>query len=209
MKRRLISSFPSPHAFTLVETLVAIAILLVVVVTPYYAADRALVASAIARDELLANMLGQQAIENVRSIRDSNFLSAYQGSGATDWMSGLDGNGGPQCFSPNFCTIGTSPLTGAVTVQSCSGGSCSSTPLYEGSASAQSYPYFFNQAYQGTQTPYVRSIQIFCVSQAGCVPSTASEVEVVSTVQWTSNIAASKTYSIEVDDFIDNWLSAS
>ncbi len=198
----------SPHrGFTIVETLVAIAVLMIIVVTPYYAADRALVASETARDTLLGNMLAQQAIENVRSVRDGNFLQSYHGGSQVDWMTGLDTS--PNCFYPNKCTVENSPLNnGAVTVQQC-GSSC--TPMTVGSASNSQFPYYYSQTGSaGSPTTFVRSVQLYCGSktanQSGCNPSASQEIEVVSIVQWTSYAQAAKTYSVEVDDFLDNWL---
>jgi len=202
----------SLHGFTLVETLVAIAILMIVVVTPFYAADHALIASATARDELLANTLAQQAIENVRSLRDGNYLKAYETKTTVDWMNGLDGAAG--CFSPKACTIDINEGGGYVSASSCPvvGGvaNCSTLPLYSDAPLSGSFPYFMNQQQLGTRTSFVRTVQLYCgskaVNQAGCVPSAATEIEVVVTVSWVSGLEGAITHKVEVQDYLDNWL---
>ena len=96
--------------FTIIETVVAIAILSLVMVAPLTLAERGLNSSVYARDEVTAFYLAQEAIEYVRNVRDNNNLSGA--SESAGWLSGLDsscgsGNGG--------CGVDTS----AQTVKSC------------------------------------------------------------------------------------------
>ena len=72
-------------AFTLVETLIAIAILLVAVVGPIGLIGNAVHNLYYARDEMVAINLAQEGIEVVRQMRDSNMLSAGT------WDFGFDG----------------------------------------------------------------------------------------------------------------------
>lgn len=80
--------------FTLVETLVAISILLVAIAGPLTIAIRGLSSANIARDQLIANYLAQEAIEYIRSVRDNNVL---QGS---NWLAGVGA-----CGSSNGCEV--------------------------------------------------------------------------------------------------------
>lgn len=66
------------RAFTLIETMIAITILTLSVAGPLYTANRAIVAAQIARDQLIASSLAQEGIECVRTVRDDDFLTAYQ-----------------------------------------------------------------------------------------------------------------------------------
>jgi prepilin-type N-terminal cleavage/methylation domain-containing protein len=77
--------------FTLVETLVAITVLLFAVAGPLSIAARSLFASNVARDEITAFYLTQQAMETVRNLRDQNVLRNL------DWKTGF-----------NECTTGNS-----------------------------------------------------------------------------------------------------
>ncbi|MFZ2831898.1 MAG: prepilin-type N-terminal cleavage/methylation domain-containing protein [Minisyncoccia bacterium] len=65
----------SREGFTLVETLVAIAILLIAVVGPISLIGNAIHNLYYAKDEMIAINLAQEGIEVVRQKRDSNLLS--------------------------------------------------------------------------------------------------------------------------------------
>jgi prepilin-type N-terminal cleavage/methylation domain-containing protein len=70
---------PTTHrarAFTLVETLVAIAILTVAVAGPLFTANTATVATNVAHDRVTASYLAQEGIEYVRMMRDNAFLAS-------------------------------------------------------------------------------------------------------------------------------------
>jgi len=71
--------------FTLLETLVALSILLVAVVGPMSLLGNSLNKIYYARDEMIAVNLAQEAIETVRQIRDTNML------GGLTWDNNRDG----------------------------------------------------------------------------------------------------------------------
>ncbi|MFA5942213.1 MAG: prepilin-type N-terminal cleavage/methylation domain-containing protein [Candidatus Paceibacterota bacterium] len=73
------------RGFTLVEALVAITIVTVTVSGSLFAANSALVASAISRDQLTASYLAQEGIEYVRLLRDNEYLAAYPGNTSAAW----------------------------------------------------------------------------------------------------------------------------
>jgi prepilin-type N-terminal cleavage/methylation domain-containing protein len=86
--------------FTLIETFVAISILLVSLAGPLSIAAKALQSAYYSRDEIIASYLAQEAIEFVRAIRDENYLAGNPG-----WLNSLDGTGGlPNCIDAT-CTI--------------------------------------------------------------------------------------------------------
>ena len=60
--------------FTLAESLVAIAVLLIAISAPFTSANNGIKASRISQDQIVAHYLAQDAIEYVRNIRDSNKL---------------------------------------------------------------------------------------------------------------------------------------
>ncbi len=71
--------------FTLVETLVAISILMLAVTGPLYYASEALRAATYAKDQITAFYLAQDAFEQIRKIRDENIYSS------NNWNNGLIG----------------------------------------------------------------------------------------------------------------------
>jgi type II secretory pathway pseudopilin PulG len=75
-------------AFTLVETLVAISILMLSVSGPLYYASESLKAAIYARDQITAFYLAQDAFEQIRKIRDNN--TYFLGS-TVSWNEGLTG----------------------------------------------------------------------------------------------------------------------
>src|SRR3989338_10635926 len=75
----------SSRGFTLVETLVAVMLLSVAVVAPMSLAAKSLGSAYYARDQITAFYLAQEAIEALRSIRDSQILIiAGSSSGVPD-----------------------------------------------------------------------------------------------------------------------------
>lgn len=81
--------------FTLVETLVAIAVLVTSIVGPLSIAAKGLAASLLARDQVTAFYLAQEGVEYVRGVRDENVL---RGAG---WLVGLK----PQCTGGELCNV--------------------------------------------------------------------------------------------------------
>ncbi len=71
---------------TIVESLVAISILVVAVIGPLVIVSQALRTSFFARDQMTSFFLAQEAIENIRNIRDRNSLTETNPS---NWLNGI------------------------------------------------------------------------------------------------------------------------
>jgi prepilin-type N-terminal cleavage/methylation domain-containing protein len=80
--------------FTLIETLVALAILSIAVVAPMSLVAQSLTSSLYARDQVTAFFLAQEALEAVHNIRDHNILLTSFGT-PTDLMSTIPTNDTP------------------------------------------------------------------------------------------------------------------
>ena len=76
------------RGFTLIETLVAITILLLSISAPMTIASKGLASSFFARDQITAFYLAQDAVEYVRNHRDNNFLSG------ANWLLGFPSTDG-------------------------------------------------------------------------------------------------------------------
>lgn len=84
--------------FTIVETLVAIAILSLAITGPLALAERSLVAARGAGYEITAFYLAQEAFEFVKNVRDGTFTDG----GGSDWLRDLDNS----CFKQDeWCGI--------------------------------------------------------------------------------------------------------
>lgn len=75
-------------AFTLVEALVAISILVVGILSAFILVTKVLYNTAVIQDRLTASFLAQEGIELVRQIRDTNLLRALNGE-SVNWKDGL------------------------------------------------------------------------------------------------------------------------
>jgi Tfp pilus assembly protein PilV len=80
--------------FTLVETLVAVSVLVVAVAAPMTLAARSLLSAYYAKDQITAFYLAQEAIETVRNTRDQNLINRLNNGSSIDWMSGIPGTTG-------------------------------------------------------------------------------------------------------------------
>lgn len=71
--------------FTLVETLVAISLLLVAIIGPMSIAAQGLQASFFAREQATAVYLAQEAVESIQKLRDEDALGAVYGGDSNPW----------------------------------------------------------------------------------------------------------------------------
>lgn len=75
---------PKINGFTLIETLVAVAILSAAVAGPLVMSIKNISSASISQDQLVAFYLGQEVIEYVKNIRDTNLIN-----GSGNWLNGL------------------------------------------------------------------------------------------------------------------------
>lgn len=101
--------------FTIVESLVAIFILVLIIVGASSAVQTGISSYIFSKDETLAFYLAQEGFEQIRNIRDENGLKNQ------DWLIGLSSNSVDPCYFGNACIVDTVNST----VTRCSGvGSC-------------------------------------------------------------------------------------
>ncbi len=180
--------------FTLIETLVAIAILTLSVAGPLYTANRAIVAAETSRDQLVASYLAQEGVEYVRRVRDDAYLAAY-GANVPDvssaaWQDFLETSPAASCRAPQACTLDPVESDGPA-LSPCPGNACT-TPLY-----LLANALYSQQNLSGAQeTPFTRSVEI------RDVPGTDDEKEVVSKVSWSFH---NSEYSVVVVDHLTPW----
>jgi type II secretory pathway pseudopilin PulG len=164
------------RAFTLVEALIALSILIVGIISGFILVTKALYDVTIIQDRLTASFLAQEGLEFVRQIRDTNYLKTL-GSTSTDWDKGLQD--GPYIISANPNPPGSISLK-----------------LLEGTKYLKYNPTtgLFNYD-SGELTSFQRTIQIIHVS--------SDEIRVQSIMNWKSrNI----DFSFTAEDHLFNWL---
>lgn len=158
--------------FTLLETMVAIAILLIAVAGPISIIGDSLQKIYFARDQVVAVNLAQEGIEAARQVRDSNFLSITQG-GIGNWLTGISQN--------QDYIVDADASVGPVFISCGSGCSKRVYFYFDGGSPGISF-YRQSQFAPGsgwTATPFSRVIAV----DNGCTPA-ATECKVTSTVTW-------------------------
>jgi len=113
------------RGFTLLETLIAISILVTAIVGPLTLAAQTIRAQQVAKDNLIAANLAQEGIELVRNYRSNNILQWRIARAAADdplsihpldhWVDGMD-----DCFNASGCGIDADVLISAAVLPSCS-----------------------------------------------------------------------------------------
>jgi Tfp pilus assembly protein PilV len=168
------------RGFTLIETFVAISILLVSLVGPLSIAAKSLQSAYYSRDEITASYLAEEGLEYVRAVRDQNYLT-----GNADWLAGLDGtSGAPNCVNA-FCTVDYVHFKAAACA-----GTCTGTPLVIDAAG------LYNQQ-TGNTSIYTRALNIHTIAGA------PNEVDVEVTVSWQAGTIAR---SFIISEHLFSWL---
>lgn len=201
----IMKRFAVNRGFTLIETMVAIAILTIAVTGPMVVASRAMVAAEIAQDQLTASYLAQEGIEYVRMMRDDEYLAAYQAGGAgvstNAWNNFLNGSDSASVTSCRFtaCMLDPAQPMGSgsgFSLQPCSGSSC--TPLYLAPTGV-----YTEQSSSGTATPFTRTIEVINIPKTTDPPGNPyPDKRIISTVSWKFH---GTSYSVTITDHLTPW----
>ncbi len=175
--------------FTLIETMVAISILMLGITGPLMLVASSLRNALFARDNITAYYLAQEGIEFVRYVRDDNYILRRDGDTGRDWLEGLD-----LCATANGCAIDTVQwfLNGygdPLPIEACNVG-CTTPQMYITSAGSISAGYYTYDSTGNSAAKYRRAITIEPVG------TSENEVEVVSTITWTDGALGTKTFSV-------------
>mgnify|MGYP001569850111 CR=1 FL=1 len=168
------------RGFTLIETLVAVLLLATSIAGPLTIASKGLSGALIARDQMIAFYLAQDAVEYVRFVRDSNKLSS------TAWLTGLT----PACTGASGCYI--DPTAGTVTA--CSG----TCPLINKHSPSAGVAYFSYTLGSVTPQQFRRTITL-------ATPATGETTEEILTVAVSWRAQSGVTRTISVRENIFDW----
>lgn len=181
------------RGFTLLETLVAIFILTISITGPMVFAQSGLRTAFLARDQITAFFLAQDAIETIKNIRDTNGLNPA----ATDWLQNID-----VCNvanSPGTCKIYINTTDTTPVAQKCGTGVVATSavcPPMQQSASG-AFTYNLNPA-PTSPSRFTRTIYI-------SETISNKEAQIVVEVSWTSNVRVGGA-SIRVQENMYNWI---
>lgn len=174
--------------FSLVETLVAITILLLVVVGPLTITSRTAKSSTFAAEQVVAQFLAQEGVELVQKMRDDIVLqsTALGSSPGTSWSSFTGGYS--ECFNAAGCGLEVSSSGSLGVVRDCS--TILNCLLYRSTTGSTRSLYTHTNT--GTPSLYTRTIKI------STVPGYIDEVKVESVVTWrTGSIVANQQVRVE------------
>lgn len=194
--------YESRKALTLVESLVAISILVVSVFGPMTIVSQAIRTAYLTRDQMTAYYLAQEAIEYVRNVRDTNSMIETD---AGQWLRGLDSNGlqineanavSPTRYQMELVQNTGNGQRGYVLVR-CAGGASLCNKLNVDTDTRQ----YGASSVGGTvvQSIYTREIAFYKVP--GDDPA-RKEILVEVTMKWSQGISS---YQFKVRDYLRNW----
>lgn len=173
--------------FTVLESLVAIFILSLSISGVFTAVQRSLSQTTIAKDEVKAYYLAQEAIEIIRNRRDTNQLVRINGGDLNlSWLSGISSVASDPCYFGNVCR------TDAVSISfnNCSNNTWGSCPNLK-----QDPNNFIYQYTTGNDTNFKREIKLEQVS--------AYEIRVIVRISWSKGVF---TRSYETKTHLFNWV---
>ena len=172
------------QGFTLIETMVAISLLTVSIISPMALAAQSLSSALYARDQITAFYLAQEAIETVRSVRDGNILQDSQGANV-DLLNGIPSTTG----APFTVDASTNALT------LCQGGVC---PPLETRQVDGIYGYSGGASGWAT-TNFTRIVT------ATFIAGTTNEIKVTATVSW--HTGSYQTRSFTISENLYRWVN--
>ena len=185
---------PARQGFTLIETLIAVLLLAMSIAGPLTIASKGLTSTLVAKDQFIGFYLAQDAIEQVRFLRDSACLASGGGptgcpvSGANGWLSGL--NNCLTSVNPDGCYL-DSLATNPTSPTACTGGVCE-TMRYD----TTNHVFNYNQAVPLTPQRFIRTIKI--------TNTTPDEAVVTVEVNWSDRAGITRV-PIKVRENIFRW----
>lgn len=170
------------NGFSLIEMLVALAVLMAALTGATTLAQASLRTASIFKSDVTAAMLAQEGVELVRYQRDTNRINT------AFWMAGLEP--GAPCGTANGCIAQVATSNGSVVFTECPVAGCSRL-RFDPNTNLYSYEAGSVNAYESN---FRRTIRIIDIA--------TDEVRVIVTVQW-QNIFGSKSFSVE--DNLRDW----
>jgi prepilin-type N-terminal cleavage/methylation domain-containing protein len=173
--------------FTVLETMIAILIASMAIAGASLAARGGIRAGGIAKEEVKAFYLAQEALEFLSNVRDSNEISTLNGT-PKDWLYGIASAASDPCYPGKICTV--DPSDSVSPLSACSG-ICSNLRQHP-----SDYRMGYNPTWNTTQ--YRREITLERTSQ--------SEAVVAIRVAWDHG---GETREFRTKSMLTNWFTSS
>jgi prepilin-type N-terminal cleavage/methylation domain-containing protein len=190
------TQFKNKKGFTLVETLVAISILMLAILGPLSIASTGLQNVYFARDQITAYYLAQEGIEYAREIRDDNYITYTRSNPLLAWDTILKNCEPQQAPYPYGCRIDMPRFfniyseSNPASLVACSSLADCTIPLYEDSNGYYTYNTNAPGAVASIFKRYVK------ITPNGSNPN---DLNVQSTVIWQTGSQPQKTFTIAED----------
>lgn len=167
------------RGFTLVETLVAIGILVLAVMGTFSAAQMGITTSTYSKNQVIAFYLAQDGVEFIRNLRDNNGLQGQP------WLTGISSNSSDPCYFGNICIVDPTAISPNPTIIKCSGGNGSCPFLKQDSNGIYGYV-------SGEDTIFKREIQLTRIND--------NEISILVSVIWKKGLV-DRTFRIRENIF--------
>jgi prepilin-type N-terminal cleavage/methylation domain-containing protein len=158
--------------FTLIETLVAIAVLCTIMIGPLSLATSSIKAASLSQNQITASFLAQEAVEYILNLRRNNIIQNK------NWLNGMN-----QCFGSNGCYVD---------VINNGFGPCGAT--------CQKIKYDQNNFYNystGEDTIFTRTVKIDKINLGGAEDE--AKIEVL--VQWVERLGGQRSFTLQEEIF--------
>jgi type II secretory pathway pseudopilin PulG len=156
--------------FTVLESIVAIFVLSLAISGGFSSVRQGLSQANIAKDEVKAFYLAQEAVEIIRNKRDSNQLLSFSNPSIT-WLSGITATETDPCYFGKVCRVDTNPYPPTLTY-------CNSTSWDSCPNLVQSNTTFLYNYSSGNNTPFKREVKIESIN--------SEEIAVIVRIKWTT-----------------------
>lgn len=186
------------EGFTLIETLVAISIFTMSVLTMLVVLGQGISSTGYAKQKSSAGYLAQEGMEYIRNMRDTYVL--YSAPAGVGWTTFVNTKMLPNCGAPKACyfdpydpsknifSLGSNMPVTQMDLLTCPNNNSCPNLLYDSGTGRYGYA-------TGTASGFVRQITVNQVS--------ADELKVTSTVYWTQG---SRVYSTSFSENLFNWV---
>ncbi len=179
----------------MLETLVAVAILMIAIGSAFGLAPQGLIGARYARNQTTATYLAQEAVEVVHNIRDNAMLFANDPGDPFSWLSGLS-----ECIN-RWCTV--NPIT--ATVDPCSDDCAPLLVIRTGNSSpVYGNGELFDLDQSATPSIFTRQFMVTHV-QNDTIGRNDTEAKVVVRVRWQEGLLTNDT---EVSENLFDWWTA-
>jgi type II secretory pathway pseudopilin PulG len=184
--------FKKNGGFTVLESIVAIFILSLSVSGAFSAVQQSFSQAIIAKDEVQAFYLAQEAVEIIRNKRDSNQLNRVVDNTTGNWLYGISESASDSCYFGKTCRVDAVSFN----FVDCGGswGSCSNI-----NQNPATFLYSYNNSYPATN--FKREIQIERVQNDTL--GNPIEIAVTVRVSWTKGLISRE---FKVKTYLFNWI---